>query len=169
MHIQSWYNIAIMAKDKKTKPQEVSISNRKAWHEYHIEDQYEAGIVLAGTEVKSLRLGKASITEAFCKIENDEVWLHGMHIAPYEQGNRFNVDPLRPRKLLMRKVEINKINRQLQEKGYTLIPLKLYFSHGYAKINVGLGRGKKLYDKRESIAARDVERDRRREEASRAD
>ncbi|MEN6357855.1 MAG: SsrA-binding protein SmpB [Armatimonadota bacterium] len=156
-----------MAKDKKTKPQDVSISNRKAWHEYFIDDQFEAGIVLVGTEVKSLRLGKASITEAFCKIENGELWLHGMHIAPYEQGNRYNVDPLRPRKLLMRKAEIEKINRKLQEKGFTLIPLKLYFTRGYAKVNVGLGRGKKLYDKRESIATRDVERERRREESSR--
>lgn len=163
----SWYNIAIMAKEKKTKPQDVSITNRKAWHEYFIDDQFEAGIVLVGTEVKSLRLGKASITEAFCKIENGELWLHGMHIAPYEQGNRFNVDPLRPRKLLMRKAEIEKINRKLQEKGFTLIPLKLYFTRGYAKVNVGLGRGKKLYDKRESIAARDVERERRRQESSR--
>lgn len=156
-----------MAKEKKTKPQDVSITNRKAWHEYFIDDQFEAGIVLVGTEVKSLRLGKASITEAFCKIENGELWLHGMHIAPYEQGNRFNVDPLRPRKLLMRKAEIEKINRKLQEKGFTLIPLKLYFTRGYAKVNVGLGRGKKLYDKRESIAARDVERERRRQESSR--
>ncbi|MCE5321902.1 SsrA-binding protein SmpB [bacterium] len=158
-----------MAKDTKTKPQEVSITNRKAWHEYFIDDQFEAGIVLVGTEVKSLRLGKASITEAFCKIENGELWIHGMHIAPYEQGNRFNVDPLRPRKLLIRKAEIEKINRKLQEKGFTLIPLKLYFTRGYAKLNVGLGRGKKLYDKRESIAAKDVERERRREEASRRD
>lgn len=154
-----------MAKDKKTKPKEVSISNRKAWHEYHIDDQFEVGLVLAGTEVKSLRLGKASITEAYCKIENAEVWVHGMHIAPYEQGNRFNVDPVRPRKLLMHKTEINKIHRQLQEKGYTLIPLKLYFTRGYAKMNIGLARGKKLYDKRDSIAAKDVERDRRRAEA----
>ncbi|MHB9038188.1 MAG: SsrA-binding protein SmpB [Armatimonadota bacterium] len=156
-----------MAKDNKTKPKEVSIQNRKAWHEYHIDDQFEVGIVLSGTEVKSLRLGKASITEAFCKIENGEVWVHGMHIAPYEQGNRFNVDPLRPRKLLLHKTEINKLNRQLQEKGYTLIPLKLYFTRGYAKMNIGLARGKKLYDKRDAIAARDVDRDRRREEAER--
>jgi SsrA-binding protein len=158
-----------MAKDKKTKPQEVSISNRKAWHEYHIDDQFEVGIVLSGTEVKSLRLGKASIAEAYCKIENGEVWIHGMHVAPYEQGNRFNVDPLRPRKLLMHKGEISKVHRQLQEKGYTLIPLKLYFTRGYAKLNIGLGRGKKLYDKRDAIAARDVERDRRRAEADRRD
>ena len=156
-----------MAKDNKTKPKEVSIQNRKAWHEYHIDDQFEVGIVLSGTEVKSLRLGKASIAEAFCKIENGEVWIHGMHIAPYEQGNRFNVEPLRPRKLLLHKGEINKLHRQLQEKGYTLIPLKLYFTRGYAKMNIGLARGKKLYDKRDAIAARDVDRDRRREEAER--
>ncbi|MCE5314300.1 MAG: SsrA-binding protein SmpB [Armatimonadota bacterium] len=156
-----------MAKDKKTKPQDVSISNRKAWHEYHIDEQFEVGIVLSGTEVKSLRLGKASITESFCKIENAEVWIHGMHIAPYEQGNRFNVDPLRPRKLLLHKSQIDKIYRQLQEKGFTLIPLKLYFTRGYAKLNIGLARGKKLYDKRDAIAARDIDRDRRREEAER--
>lgn len=157
-----------MAKEKeKKKPQDVSIRNRKAWHEYNIDETFEAGIVLAGTEVKSLRLGQASLTEAYCKIENGEVWIYGMHISPYEQGNLSNVDPLRPRKLLMHGAEIIKINRQLQEKGYTLIPLKLYFSRGYAKLNIGLGRGKKLYDKRESIAARDVERDRRREESGR--
>ena len=155
----------VMAKEQKTK--EVSITNRKAWHEYHIDDSFEVGIVLLGTEVKSLRAGKASIQEAFCKIENGEVWIYGMHIAPYEQGNRFNVDPLRPRKLLLHNAEIKKITRQLQEKGFTLVPLKLYFTRGFAKLNLGLARGKKLYDKREAIAERDVERDRRREEAGR--
>ena len=154
-----------MAKEQKTK--EVSITNRKAWHEYHIDDSFEVGIVLVGTEVKSLRAGKASIQEAFCKIENGEVWIYGMHIAPYEQGNRFNVDPLRPRKLLLHNAQIKKITRQLQEKGFTLVPLKLYFTRGFAKLNLGLARGKKLYDKREAIAERDVERDRRREEAGR--
>ena len=108
---------------------------------------------------------QGSLQEAFCKIENGEVVLHGMHIAPYEQGNRFNVDPLRPRKLLLKKSEIRKIERQLLEKGFTLVPLKLYFSRGYAKLNIGLARGKKLYDKREAITAREVERSRRREEA----
>ncbi len=152
---------------KEKKPQDVSISNRKAWHEYHIDETFEAGVVLVGTEVKSLRLGKASLQEAYCKVENEEVMLYGMHIAPYEQGNRWNVDPLRPRKLLLRKVQIHNVDRQLKEKGYTLVPLKLYFTRGYAKLNIGLARGKKLWDKREAIAARDVERDRRREESER--
>lgn len=143
----------------------VTINNRKAWHDYHIEETYEAGIALAGTEVKSLRQSKASLQEAYCKIENGQVVVYGMHIAPYEQGNRFNVDPLRPRKLLLHKTEIHRIERQLVEKGFTLIPLKLYFTRGYAKLNIGLARGKKQYDKREAITAREVERSRRREEA----
>jgi SsrA-binding protein len=150
---------------KEAKHRSVSITNRKAWHEYHIEDTFEAGVVLVGTEVKSLRLGKASLQEAYCKAEGGEVVVYGMHIAPYEQGNRSNVDPLRPRKLLLHRSEIDKIQRAAQQKSYTIIPLKLYFSKGYAKINIGLGRGKKLYDKREAIAARDVERERRREES----
>lgn len=152
---------------KEQTPKSVSITNRKAWHEYHIGETFEAGIALTGTEVKSIRASKASIAEAYCKVESNEVWIHGMHVAPYEQGNRFNVDPIRPRKLLLHKTEIHKINRQLQEKGLTLVPLKLYISRGYAKLNIGLARGKKLYDKREAIAERDVERDRRREEAGR--
>lgn len=154
-----------MAKEEKHK--NVSITNRKAWHEYHIGETFEAGIALTGTEVKSIRASKASLTEAYCKVENGEAWIYGMHIAPYEQGNRFNVDPVRPRKLLLHKTEISRINKQLQEKGLTLVPLKLYFSKGYAKLNIGLARGKKLYDKREAIAERDVERERRREEAGR--
>ena len=152
---------------KEQKPRSVSISNRKARHEYHIEETYEVGLVLAGTEVKSIRDGKASIQEAFCKIENGEAWVHGMHIAPYEQGNRWNLDPLRARKLLLQKSELHKIDRQLKEKGLTLIPLKLYFSRGYAKLNIGLARGKKLYDKRQTIAERDAEREERREEFGR--
>lgn len=149
------------------KHKNVSIANRKAYHEYHIGETFEAGMMLSGTEVKSIRASKASITEAYCKIENGEVWIHGMHIAPFEQGNRYNVDPIRPRKLLLHKTEINKIYRQLAEKGLTLVPLKLYFSHGYAKLNIGLARGKKLWDKREAISQRDTERARRREEAGR--
>lgn len=156
------YNYAVMKKESK--PQSVSIRNRKAYHEYEIGETFEVGIVLAGTEVKSLRASKASIQEAYCKFEDGELWIVGMHISPYEQGNRANVDPLRPRKLLAHRTEMNKIHRQLQEKGLTLVPIKLYFSRGYAKLNIGLGRGKKLWDKRDSIAARDVERDRRREE-----
>lgn len=144
-----------------------AITNRKAWHDYHIGETFEAGVALVGTEVKSLRQGKASLQEAYCKIEGGEAVVLGMHIAPYEEGNRFNVDPLRPRKLLLHKGEIHRIERMLLEKGFTLVPLKLYFSRGYAKINIGLARGKKLYDKREAIAERDAERQRRREEAGR--
>jgi SsrA-binding protein len=155
------------AMKKETKPHGVSITNRKAWHEYHIGETFEVGIVLAGTEVKSLRQSKASLQEAYCKFENGELWIMGMHISPYEQGNRANVDPLRPRKLLLHRSEMDKIQRQVQEKGLTLVPLKLYFSRGYAKLNIGLARGKKLWDKRDSIAERDVERERRREEAGR--
>ena len=154
-----------MSEERKHKS--VSIANRKAWHEYHIGETFEAGLMLSGTEVKSIRDGKASITEAYCKVENGEAWILGMHVAPFEQGNRWNVDPLRPRKLLLHKGEISRINRQLAEKGLTLVPLKLYFSRGYAKLNIGLARGKKLWDKREAIAERDIERDRRREEAGR--
>ena len=153
--------------NKDVKHKSVSIANRKAWHEYHIGETLEAGLMLSGTEVKSIRDSKASITEAYCKVENGEAWIHGMHVAPFEQGNRWNVEPLRARKLLLHKAEINRINKGLAEKGLTLVPLKLYFTRGYAKINIGLGRGKKLWDKRESLADRDTERERRREEAGR--
>ncbi|MCX8052734.1 MAG: SsrA-binding protein SmpB [Armatimonadetes bacterium] len=154
-----------MAGDKKH--HEVTIINRKARHDYHIGETFVAGIVLVGTEVKSLRQGKASLQEAFCKAEGGEIFIHGMHIPPYEQGNRFNVDPVRPRKLLLHRSEIRKIERQLQQKGYTLVPLKLFFERGYAKLEIALARGKKLYDKREAIAARDAEMERRRAEAGR--
>lgn len=154
-----------MSKEQKHKS--ISITNRKARHEYHIGETFDAGLVLSGTEVKSIRAGQASITESYCKVQDGEIWIHGMHIAPFEQGNRWNVDPLRPRKLLLRRSEINRISRQLAEKGLTLIPLKVFFSRGYAKISVGLARGKKLWDKRESIAERDSERERRRQESER--
>jgi SsrA-binding protein len=149
------------------KHKNISITNRKARHEYHIGETFEAGLVLVGTEVKSIRAGQASITEAYCKMENGEIFIYGMHVAPFEQGNRFNVDPLRPRKLLLRRGEINRISRQLAEKGLTLIPLKVFFSRGYAKMNIGLARGKKLWDKRESITQRDTERERLRQESER--
>jgi len=152
-----------MKKVEQEKQRSVNIVNRRAWHEYAIEETFEAGIVLSGTEVKSMRLGKASVQESYCKVENSEVLLIGMHIAPYEQGNRSNVDPLRIRKLLLHKLEIHKIDRALKEKGMTLVPLKIYFTRGYAKLTIGLGRGKKLWDKREAIAGRDVERDKQRE------
>ena len=154
-----------MSKEQKHKS--ISITNRKARHEYHIGETFDAGLVLSGTEIKSIRAGQASITESYCKVQDGEIWIHGMHIAPFEQGNRWNVDPLRPRKLLLRRSEINRISRQLAEKGLTLIPLKVFFNRGYAKINVGLARGKKLWDKRESIAERDSERERQRHESER--
>jgi SsrA-binding protein len=141
--------------------------NRKARHEYFIEETYDAGIVLVGTEVKSIRAGKANITDSFARIERNELWVHNMYIAPYEFGNRFNPDPRRPRKLLMNRAEIDRLAGQTQQKGLTLIPLQIFFQRGYAKIELGLGRGKKLYDKRESIAEHDREREARRSLAER--
>ena len=133
-------------------------NNKKARHEYFIEQEYEAGIVLKGTEVKSLRLGKASVTEAFCQIRNGEVFIYGMHISPYEQGNRNNVDPLRTRKLLLHRREINKLIGATKEKGYTIIPLSVYLKNGLVKVKIGLAKGKKLHDKRDTIAKRDSDR-----------
>ena len=138
-------------------------NNKKAFHDYFIEDTYEAGIALAGTEVKSLRMGKCSIKEAFIHIENGEVMLYGMHISPYEKGNIFNKDPLRVKKLLLHKQEINKLLGKIKEKGYTLVPLQVYFKDGKAKVEIGLARGKKLYDKREDIAKKDARRETERE------
>lgn len=133
-------------------------NNKKARHEYFIEQEYEAGIALKGTEVKSLRLGKASVTEAFCQIRNGEVFIYGMHISPYEQGNRNNVDPLRIRKLLLHRREINKLIGATKEKGYTIIPLSVYLKNGLVKVKIGLVKGKKLHDKRDTIAKRDSDR-----------
>ena len=134
-------------------------TNKKARHEYFIEDTYEAGIVLTGTEIKSIRLGKVNIKESFAKIEQGEVILYGMHISPYEQGNRYNVDPTRERKLLLNRQEIRKLIGLTKEKGLTLVPLSLYINEdGRAKIQLGVARGKKLYDKREDIAKRDADR-----------
>lgn len=133
-------------------------NNKKARHEYFIEQEYEAGIALKGTEVKSLRLGKASVTEAFCQIRNGEVFIYGMHISPYEQGNRNNVDPLRIRKLLLHRREINKLIGATKEKGYTIIPLSVYLNNGLVKVKIGLAKGKKLHDKRDTIAKRDSDR-----------
>lgn len=127
-------------------------NNKKAYHDYFIEEKYEAGIVLHGTEVKSLRLGKCSIKEAFIKIENYEMFAYGMHISPYEKGNIFNKDPLRVKKLLLHKAEIRKLASSVAEKGFTLVPLQVYFKDGRAKIAIGLAKGKKLYDKRQVIA-----------------
>ncbi len=134
-------------------------NNKKAYHDYFIEDKYEAGVVLHGTEVKSMRLGKCSIKEAFIRIENGEVFAYGMHVSPYEKGNIFNKDPLRVKKLLLHKQEINKLAGKIAEKGYTLVPLQVYFKDGKAKVEIGLARGKKLYDKRQDIARKDQRRE----------
>ena len=134
-------------------------NNKKAFHDYFIEDTYEAGIALAGTEVKSLRMGKCSIKEAFVRIENGEVWIYGMNISPYEKGNIFNKDPLRVRKLLLHSYEINKLDAKLKEKGLTLVPLKVYFKDSLVKVEIGVARGKKLYDKRQDIAKKDQRRE----------
>ena len=131
--------------------------------EYFIDEKYEAGLVLHGTEVKSLRLGKCSIKESFIRIENGEVYVYGMHISPYEKGNIFNKDPLRIKKLLLHKMEINKLTGKVAEKGCTLVPLQVYFKDGKAKLEVGLARGKKLYDKRQDIAKKDERRANERE------
>ena len=136
--------------------------NRKARHEYFIEDTYTAGIELSGTEVKSIRAGKVSLQESYARVENGELWLYHMHIAPYEQGNIYNLDPLRKRKLLMRKPEILKLQAITQQKGLSLIPVQIFFQRGFAKIELGVGKGKKLYDKRAAIAEHDAEREQRR-------
>lgn len=138
-------------------------NNKKAYHDYFIEDTYECGISLHGTEVKSLRMGKCSIKESFIRIENGEVMVYGMHISPYEKGNIFNKDPLRMKKLLMHRYEINKITGKIAEKGYTLVPLKVYFKGSLVKVEIGLARGKKLYDKRQDIAKKDQRRETERE------
>lgn len=133
-------------------------TNRKARHEYFIEETIEAGIVLKGTEVKSIRQGKVNIKDSYATIKNGEVFLKEMHISPYEQGNIFNVDPLRQRKLLLKKREIRKLNSYIMQKGYTLIPLSIYIKNGLVKVELAVAKGKKLYDKREDIARRDAER-----------
>ena len=133
--------------------------NKKAFHEYFMEDKYEAGISLAGTEVKSLRMGKCSIKEAFIRIEKGEVYVYNMHISPYEKGNIFNKDPIRPRKLLLHRAEIRKIEGQIAQKGYTMVPLNVYFKGSLVKVEVGLAKGKKLYDKRDDIAKKDQRRE----------
>lgn len=134
-------------------------NNKKAYFDYFIEDKYEAGIALHGTEVKSIRMGKCSVKEAFIRIENGEMYVYGMHISPYEKGNIFNKDPLRVRKLLLHKYQINKLNGQMAQKGYTLVPLQVYLKEGLVKVEIGLARGKKLYDKREDIAKKDMRRE----------
>ena len=138
-------------------------NNKKAYHDYFILDTYEAGIALAGTEVKSLRMGKCSIKESFIRIEDGEVFIYGMHISPYEKGNIFNKDPLRVRKLLLHKSEINKLIGKTKEIGMAIVPLKVYFSKSLVKVEIGLAKGKKLYDKRDDIAKKDQKREAERE------
>lgn len=145
-----------MAKSESVK---LAANNKKAYHDYFIEEKIECGIALHGTEVKSLRMGKCSVKEAFIRIENGEVFVYGMHISPYEKGNIFNKDPLRVKKLLLHRQQINKLVGKIKEKGYTLVPLQVYFSNGKAKVEIGLARGKKLYDKREDIAKKDQRRE----------
>ena len=148
-----------MAKTEK----KLIANNKKAYHDFLLEEYFEAGIELHGTEVKSLRLGKCSIKEAFIRIENGEVIIYGMHISPYEKGNIFNKDPLRPKKLLMHKSEIRKLVGKIAEKGYTLVPVEVYFKGSYVKVEIALARGKKLYDKRQDIAKKDQRREAERE------
>ncbi len=143
--------------------EKVISKNRKAWHDYHIEETYEAGIVLTGTEVKSVRNTRVNLKDSFAKVEDGELFLYNMHISPYDPGNRFNHEPLRVRKLLMHKSEIGRLTGKIQEKGYALIPLKIYFRKSLIKIELGLARGKKLYDKRRDIAERDSKREVERE------
>ncbi|MCR5769208.1 MAG: SsrA-binding protein SmpB, partial [Lachnospiraceae bacterium] len=136
----------------QTKASKLVANNKKAYFDYFIEDTYEAGIELVGTEVKSIRMGKCSIKESFIQVENNEMYIYGMHVSPYEKGNIFNKDPLRTRKLLLHKNEIMKLKGQTAEKGYTIVPLTVYLKEGLVKVSIGLAKGKKLYDKRESIA-----------------
>lgn len=146
-----------MAKQKET--QKLIANNKKAYHDYFIEETYEAGIALHGTEVKSMRQGKCSIKEAFIRIENGEVFVYGMHVSPYEKGNIFNKDPLRVKKLLLHRQEIGRLSGKVAEKGLTLVPLQVYFKEGKVKVEIGLARGKKLYDKRQDIAKKDQRRE----------
>lgn len=134
-------------------------NNKKAYHDYFIQDKYEAGISLHGTEVKSLRMGKCSLKEAFVRIENNELYIYNMHISPYEKGNIFNKDPLRVKKLLLHKYEINKLSGKMAEKGYTIVPLQIYFKGSLVKVEIGLAKGKKLYDKRQDIIKKDQRRE----------
>ena len=140
-------------------PLKLVANNKKAYHDYFIEEKYECGIALHGTEVKSLRMGKCSIKESFVRIINDEVMILGMHISPYEKGNIFNKDPMRVRKLLLHRQEIRKIEGHVAQKGYTIVPLNVYFKGSLVKVEIGLAKGKKLYDKRQDIAKKDQRRE----------
>lgn len=136
-----------------------SLFNRKAHHDYFILESFETGLVLSGTEIKSIRAGKANLQDSFARIEKGEVWLYHMHISPYDQGNRYNLDPVRTRKLLMHRKEIDKLEQKLREKGLTLVPLKLYFTRGMAKVQLGIAKGKSHGDKRESLKKKEADRD----------
>ncbi len=138
-------------------------NNKKAYHDYFIEEKYEAGISLAGTEVKSMRMGKCSIKEAWISIDKGEAYICGMNVSPYEKGNIFNKDPLRVRKLLLHKEQIRKLDQASQAQGYTIVPLEVYFTRGKVKVEIGLAKGKKLYDKRESAAKKDQQREAQKE------
>jgi SsrA-binding protein len=156
------------AKEKKKTGDETVAVNRRGRFDYEIEDSVEAGLVLTGTEVKSIRQGRAQIAEAYATIEkgpraNPEVWLVGMHVPPYEQGNNFNVEPRRKRKLLLRREQIERLSGRVQQKGYTLVPLKLYFTRGRAKLELGIGKGRKAHDKRDVITDRQIKRELREE------
>lgn len=146
-----------MSKDKSSV--KLIANNKKAYHDYFIEDKYEAGISLSGTEIKSLRTGKCSVKESYIRIEDGEAFIYGMHISPYEKGNIFNKDPLRTRKLLLHKQEIRKLNVKLTEQGYTIVPLQVYLKGSLVKVEIGLAKGKKLYDKRQDIAKKDARRE----------
>ena len=144
-----------------------TVSNRRAHHEYEIGEVFEAGLMLTGTEVKSIREGKVNLSDSFCVVQSGEVWVRNMHVSPYEQGNRYNVDAVRPRKLLLHNWQIVRLVTKTNEKGLTIVPTKLYFVRGRAKLEIGIGRGRKLYDKRDRIADRDRDREMRRELADR--
>jgi SsrA-binding protein len=133
--------------------------NKKAYHDFFIEDTYEAGIVLQGTEIKSIRASKVNLKDSYARIQNGEVWLYSMHVSPYDQGNRFNHDPLRPRKLLLHNREISKLIGETKITGYSLVPLKLYLKNGFAKVLIGLAKGKKNYDKREDLKQKEAKRE----------
>jgi SsrA-binding protein len=147
------------AERKERSGDRVVVRNRKARHEFHVLETWEAGVVLQGTEVKSLRQGKANLQDSFARLDRGELWLYNLHVSPYEQGNRFNHDPLRPRKLLMHRHQLRKLVGQVEQKGLTLVPLDLHFSGGVAKVTLALVRGKKLHDKRETLRERAQQRD----------
>ena len=156
----------VAAREEEKKSATPAIDNRKARHEYHILESLEAGLALTGTEVKSIRAGGVSITEAYARFRDGEAWLLGMYVPPYKQGSFSNTDPNRPRKLLMHKAQIADLMARVKEKGLTIVPLRMYFERGMVKVQLGLARGKKTWDKREDIAKRDVEREMRRDARS---